>query len=454
MSKKILRSQNGSIAITMVISAVLILAPLMINFSYDTNVNKLKVYNMEDRVKAKLTAESGLQFAMARLRLYQEAFNYLQKNDSAKDIVKPETLDSLWNFPFIYPIPVTKNMNRVQKEVIEEFANDTILDGSMNLTINNISNKMNLNLIRLSLIETIQKRKGEDPPQENEEDKKYNVENQLAQILTNAIESKSETDDSFNARFYGMEIEPLIAELKFAMSDPNSIEDAAGADTAFSEINLTPKRAPFSSPSELNTLPSWPDEIIELIRNEFTIHGAIMIDLNKITDKLFKILIPDVTEEDIKEFFEYKNDPEDPKHFNALDDFKKYVVNIGNIMNEADFDERFNKFKAQGLNFGPTPTLFTVKSSATVGRATFNLTAYVVIPAQPMPKAESTVQRSATKDTDGDGQKDNVDDDMDGDGIPNDQDEDMDGDGKKDKTQEKEQKTLLLSPRIVEIIIG
>ena len=245
MSKKILRSQNGSIAITMVISAVLILAPLMINFSYDTNVNKLKVYNMEDRVKAKLTAESGLQFAMARLRLYQEAFNYLQKNDSAKDIVKPETLDSLWNFPFIYPIPVTKNMNRVQKEVIEEFANDTILDGSMNLTINNISNKMNLNLIRLSLIETIQKRKGEDPPQENEEDKKYNVENQLAQILTNAIESKSETDDSFNARFYGMEIEPLIAELKFAMSDPNSIEDAAGADTAFSEINLTPKRAPF-----------------------------------------------------------------------------------------------------------------------------------------------------------------------------------------------------------------
>ena len=68
-----------------------------------------------------------------------------------------------------------------------------------------------------------------------------------------------------------------------------------------------------------------------------------LIDLNKITDKLFKLLIPDSSEEDIKEFFEYKNNPEDPKHFNVLEDFKKYIVSIGNIMNESDFDQRFAK---------------------------------------------------------------------------------------------------------------
>jgi hypothetical protein len=449
-------NQNGSIAISMVITAVMILAPLMINFSYDSNINKLKVYNMEDRAKAKLSAESGLQFGMARLKLYQEAFNYLEGNKSAKDIVKPETLDSIWNFPFIYPIPITKKMNAIQKESINKFQEKTILDGSMRLLINNISNKMNLNMMRLSLLSDIQK---DDQNKDNEQepaegDEEYNIESQLLKSLTDAIEAKSQNDEEFNAKYYGMEIEPLVNELKYSLSDPNSIEDSAGADSKYQDANLSPKSAPFSSFSEMSALPSWPDDITDLIKNEFTIHGAIMIDLNKITDKLLKLLIPDTSEEDVKEFFEYKNDPEDPKHFNSIDDFKKYIVSIGNIMNESDFTKRFAKFAAQGLQFGPTPTLFKMTSSSTVGRSTYNLTAYVVIPAQPKPKKEKKPEVE-DKDTDGDGIKDSEDDDIDGDGKLNDDDDDIDGDGKKNtETEEEDKKTLLLSPRIVEIIIG
>jgi type II secretory pathway component PulK len=450
-----IRNEKGSIAISMVITAVMILSPLMINFSYDSNINKLKVYNMEDRSKAKLSAESALQFAMVRLKLYQQAFNYLEENKSAKDIVKPETLDSIWNFPFIYPIPITKKMNAIQKESIGKFEEKTILDGSMRLLITNISNKMNLNMMRLSLLSDIQKKNQQKPDEAkpDEGDEEYNIESQLLKTLTDAIESKSQSDEDFNAKYYGMEIEPLINELKYSLSDPNSIEDKAGADDKYQDANLSPKSAPFASFSEMNALPGWPDDITDLIKNEFTIHGAIMIDLNKITDKLFKLLIPDASEEDIKEFFEYKNDPEDPKHFNSVEDFKKYIVSVGNIMNESDFTNRFAKFAAQGLNFGPTPTLFKVTSTSTVGRSTYNLTAYVVIPAQPKPKKpESTTPE---KDTDGDGIKDSEDDDIDGDGIPNDEDDDIDGDGKKNTDVDKDDnKTLLLSPRIVEIIIG
>ena len=73
----------------------------------------------------------------------------------------------------------------------------------------------------------------------------------------------------------------------------------------------------------------------------------------------------------------------------SLDDFKSYIVGTANIMNSDDFDERFERFASQGLQFGETPTLFKVIVSATVGRATYTLTAYVSIPPQPKPSLPS-----------------------------------------------------------------
>jgi hypothetical protein len=449
--KKVLYSERGSIAIMMVMSTILILTPIIINFTYDTSINKLKTMNKEDRFKAKLTAESGLKFAMARLRLYQEAYNFLQKNSSAKDMVKQETLDLIWNFPFVYPIPVTEQMNAIQKNAIKEFMKETVLDGQLQLTIENISNKINLNKLRISLLnlaiqenDRINAGKEEPSEAEREENLEYNAETQLFNAVKNAIEKKSETDDNFNAQFYGIEISPLINELRYFISDPESIEDTAGADREFVDKGIVPKRAPLTSFNELYTLPSWPDQILKLIENEFTVHGAIMIDLNKITDKLLKLLIPDITEEDIEEFFKYKNDPDDPKYFNSLDDFKNYIVNIGNIMTEANFTERFTKFASQGLKFGHSPSLFKVLCTATVGRSTFNLTAYVTLPAQPSPRPRPKKEDESKPEENTESEQ-------------RDSDEEVPpaNNSTNGSTENKEeQKTLLLKPRVVEIIIG
>ena len=115
--KFILQNDSG-VAIIMVLSAIVLLTTIMMNFSFESNINRIKAYNIENKGQAKLTAESGLQFAMVRLRLYQEAFNYLETNKAAKDFATPEVLNSIWNFPFVYPIPVTNKMNAIQKESI------------------------------------------------------------------------------------------------------------------------------------------------------------------------------------------------------------------------------------------------------------------------------------------------------------------------------------------------
>ena len=101
-SQMILKGQQG-IAILMVISAVVLLTTIMMTFSFDFNVNKIKAYNIQDRGQAKMMAEAGLRFAMTRLRLYKEYFNYVESNEDLKDFVKPEVLNGLWNFPVCLP---------------------------------------------------------------------------------------------------------------------------------------------------------------------------------------------------------------------------------------------------------------------------------------------------------------------------------------------------------------
>ncbi len=436
-------SKNDSgIALMMVMTAIVLLTTIMITFSFDANVNKLKAYNIEDKGQAKLTAEAGLQFAMARLRLYKEAFNYLEQNDSAKDFATPEIINSIWNFPFVYPIPVGKNMNQIQKDAIEKFSENTFLNGTLKLTINNISNKINLNLLRVSLLAQAEAAQAESNDQTTvtEEDKEeFGPEGQIIKSLKYSIEKESEKDEIFQSKYYGVDPVLLVNIMKVNISDPDSLEDDGGATGEFDQIAANPKRAPFASMSEIYSLPGWDDDIVKLVKNEFNVHGAIMIDLNKITEKMLRLLLPNITDEEVKEFFEYRDDPEDPKFFNTKEDFKKYVVEIGNISSSDDFDEKVTKFEQQGLKFGPSPSLFKVIAVGNKGRSTYTITAYVSMPAKPIIKK--------TKKTDQ--ESDETENETNPDGTPK-----TDEETKTNEDEKKEQKTQLLEPRIIEIFIS
>lgn len=450
--KAILKNERG-VALLMVTTAIVLLSVIMITFSYDSNINKLRSYNIEDRTQAKLVAESGLKFAMVRLRLYKEAYNFLENNKSAKDIANQQVINSLWNFPFAYPIPSSANMNQIQKEVIKDFQESAILDGNMQLTIQNISNRLNFNMLRLNLF-TINDPKYEPP---TEEELEYSAESQLVKSLTNAIQNKSEKDENFSNEYFGTDTQTMANIVKYNVSDQEALQGDVGAQGEFDAIELNPKFAPMSSFSEIYTLPKWNDDLVELIKNEFTPYGSLMIDLNKLTDKTIRLLIPNLEEQDILDFFEYKNNADNPVYFNNVDDFKNYWVNRANIISRDEIDEIFAKFDAQGLKFGPSPSLFKVISVGQKGRATYTLTAIVSIPAQPKAKPkENTNATNGTDGTDGTDGADGTDgsDGSDGSDGTDGTDGTNGSNGTNSTTGEADKKTLLLNPRILEVIVN
>lgn len=436
--KEILRNQSG-VAIMMVLTSIIILSILMVDFTFETNINSLKGVNIENRGQARLTAEAGLKFAMTRLRLYKEAFNFIQNNKNAQGFVNQKMINSIWNFPFIFPIPSQPNLNKVQKDVISKFNEETLLKGGLNLVIQNISNRINLNLIRVSLLNSVQENQNEDDPAADFSE--FNAEQQLINTFQIKIAKRSEEDEAFSAQYFGMDVIPLVNNLKYYVSDPESLADEGGTEVEFSTLGLSPKKAPLTSYQELYTLPGWTDELAEMIQKEFTIHGAIMIDINKINDTVLQLLIPKINEDEIKDFFKYRDDPEDPHFFNTLEDFKNYIVGKASLMNSENFDDRFNKFKSQGIQFGPSPSLFKIKSTGTMDRAKYNIVAYVVMPAVPVAK-KTTAEETPKPEAPDPNPPENPD-----------SSENNESNNTENK-QKTEQPTQLLEPRIVEIFIN
>lgn len=391
--KKILQNQNG-VALMMIMTAIIFLMAIYGEFTFESKISRIKATNVMDRSQAKLMAESGLQLAMARLRLYKEAFNKLEANPSAKSQVPPQLLNQLWEVPFMFPIPVGKEANRGVKDTIEKFTEDSLLDGSMRTTITNISNRMNLNLLRFDTA----KKKPIDPdtgqPIDDPNDgiidanptsfsSNVSIDQSLYFLMKRLVDERKEKDPAFDERYADINYQQLVTNLKYYMSDYQSLNTnpmAGEAESAFQRIPLTPKFGPLSSASELYAIPGWNDELIELIQNEFSVYPSAQIDLNKLTANMLRILIPNIEEENIKAFFEYRDDPDQPKRFNTPEDLKKWAVDVARIVDGNDFDDRIGLFRKAGITFGSDPNLFKIISEGISNRSTYTLVAYVYMP--------------------------------------------------------------------------
>lgn len=388
--QKIMNNERG-IALMMILTAIIILMAIYGEFTFESKISRIKATNILDRSQAKLLAESGLQLAITRLRLYKEAYNYVQGNQNAKQAVSSQLLNQLWEVPFMYPIPVGGNATRAFKDTVDKFQFESLLDGQMKVSIQNISNRLNLNMLRIDMTKFNPDPNAEDGMDHNSTLNMnegailtdVSVDQSLFYLLKRLVDDKKEKDESFADRYGSINYQELLTNLKYYMSDYQSMNQdplVGEAESNFQQVPLAPKFGPLSSASELYTIPGWDDELIELIHNEFSVYPSTQIDFNKLTLNMFKILIPQATEDDIKEFFLWRDNPEQPRFLNTLEDFKKYIVQQERLMNETDFDNRMKLFQQKGISFGSNPNLFRIVSVGSYNRSNYTLVAFVVLP--------------------------------------------------------------------------
>lgn len=407
--RKILSNQRG-VALLMIMTAILFLTVIYGDFTFDSKISRLKATNIMDRAQAKLLAESGLQMAMTRLRLYKEAYNTIQNNQNLKNAVPAQLLNQLWEVPYIFPVPVGKDAGRVVKDSIDKFMKESVMDGEIRVNVQNISNRLNLNMLRYDMQKiAAEAQAGEDQddqyrqngPQDYTNQNQFSVDQALYTTMKRLVDEKKDKDDAFNDRYGNLNYQVLFTNLKYYASDYGTLNRdplLGEAEQTFQKIPMTPKYGPMTSASELYMVPGWDDQLIELIQNEFSVYPTTQIDLNKITGNFLKILFPQLTDDDVAEFFKAKNDTNNPKFFNSIGDLKNYWVNTERRMSDSDFDARVKVFEAKGITFGSNPNLFKVISEGIFNRSTYTLVATVVLPTQ-----ETTPQTSGQTSGSGSG---------------------------------------------------
>ena len=434
-------NQQG-VALLFVLTAITLLMAILADFTFETQINKLRSHNSQDQLQARLNAEAGLKLALIRLEIYQVVRNLIEKNKVPNGLARIQDLNQIWSIPFIYPLPVGKKAKLVVRAAIEKFMKNSLLEGEISTQIQNVSHLINLNLLRITRpnLNTSSGKDGrerdrdrddggggegnEERDGDRDEDRGrgddgegrervgssgrdivkmiLNLEARLVDLFRQKFDRRLEEEEEFARKYSNVMPEMLIKEIKFYINDVDKqlepeIEEIR-AQYASAEIQA--KHAPFESLSELYLLKGWDDELVDMIKREVTVHGVVAIDLNQITEQGLKLLIPEMDDEQVKDFFEYRDDPAKPNFFNSIDEFKGYIVNTAHILSSSEMEQRIEAFVEAGIAFGVYGSLFQVISTGRYGRSEYTLNAFVEIPARPVARpAPKSREREIPRDS-------------------------------------------------------
>jgi hypothetical protein len=411
--RRTLKGEQG-IALLLVLGVVTILTILLADFTFEVKLNKIKVYNQQDKIQARLNAEAGLNFALAKLRLYQEGRNKIEKEETLKSAFPPSDLEAIITQPFMYPVPSPKNANIIQRTALAEFEKNTMIRGEIAVTFTKIAGFLNPNSLRLKK-DNGQSKTGTSGEQDDaaadqdqvapgdseSEDKSSDdtgsktkesadkiIENKLTETIARLLKEKSDVDETFHTKYGNADAAMLIKELKFYVNDVKDYKEA-DVEAKFIQKNITPKHGPLASLDELYLLPSWDDAIVELIKDRLSVHEVSVIAVNELTIEDLKIIFPNINNLQIEEFFKYRDGDVDKKiegkKFKNAEDFKNVIVGTLNITTESDYQERMTQLKNAGLVIDTAGKLYKINSRGSYNNGIFNIVAYIDLPIKPQP---------------------------------------------------------------------
>ena len=400
--KKILSSHNG-VALMMILSAITLLTLVVTNFSFETRLNSARISSQQKSLQAKLNAESGLKLALSKLKLYQEGHNLIEKDKKLKDLIPPSLLQEVTIMPFIYPVPLGPDANLIQRNALLDFEKESLIQGEMNVEIMPVSGFLNPNNMRIK--KNTQEPNPSDPPST---EGKFEIHSFIEKEITKAIEdaflNKKETDETFESLYSDVDPILLVKELKYYVTDKGKFEDEQKGEVEqlYMKKGITPKFAPLTSLTELNLLEGWNDDFVDLLKDQFSVHEIAIIDINKLTQGQLKLIFPEITDEQSKEFFKYRdgdpnaveNDSKDdendnsdgsPHPFNSEEDFKELLVSKLEVVSLDKYTERTSELTQAGLKFGVAGKLFKVIATGKLDNASYTIKAFVDLPIKPPP---------------------------------------------------------------------
>ncbi len=389
------QSSKG-IALLMVIAAVSTLSFLVTEFTYVAQLNQKLAYDELDQVKAVYLAKSGFKLSLLRLKAYRTVKNLLASQGGAGGAaaVPASTLNKIWSFPFAFPIPTTlPGMTTGDKDAINKFQKESGFEGSYTAMITSESSRLNLNMILAGFQPSAQASPSPSPspsqsptspqtpnpnpnptpspsPSFDPEAARKSLQDYLQSILQN----KYEEDPDFQSEYRDFRIEDFMDNL-VTWADPSYERKQAGMGD-----HIAFKRAPFYSITEFHMLPGIDDQLYELFTPNLTVSRTPGVNVNSIQAPVLRALVPQMTDQEVKDFFTFRDDPEQDNQFKDADAFFKYLSNsVAAFKSDDAMNKLKTDFQKRNIRIVTDETEFKITIRATVNQSVRTLEAWVAL---------------------------------------------------------------------------
>jgi hypothetical protein len=319
------RIDRRGVALFIVLASMATLAIFVGEITYTAQINQKLAYDKLDQVKAQALAKSGLRLALLRIRAYSELKKTVSSlaqqagasADMVNSVVPKAMIEKVWSEPVT--IPFSGDISGLPgeiKDALTKFRKDSNMEGKLYINIQAQSNKINLNstLPGFAVMATpspAQKStstpstpdatsSGANPSPTPISFDPDQAKQALQKQIEDTFQKKFEEDEKFRDQYRSFRIEDLVQEI-LGWSD-------LSYDSPREQVSTVPfKRAPFYHISELNYLPSMDDTLYEVLSDQFNTGVASYININTIKEPVLRALIPQMTPDEIKKFFEFRD---------------------------------------------------------------------------------------------------------------------------------------------------
>lgn len=257
---KIIKSNSG-IALLMAVSTLSLLLFIIVETTYDTNVEYSIHGQSVNRIKAQAAARSGIELALLRIKIYKK----VNKQFGAAINNYRQYVEQIWQLPFMWPPLVPDEVNAVDRDLLKKSADESLMGASYRIIISEEGSRVDINDLA---------------------SKSKVLRESTRKSVRSILEVKANQDNGFMARNSLRNIEDLI----------NNITDWVDADNVTSGGNQSegylytslktgglftypPNRA-FRSLGELKMVAGMTNEIFELLEPLVTVYGMRSINPN------------------------------------------------------------------------------------------------------------------------------------------------------------------------------
>ncbi|WP_413561108.1 general secretion pathway protein GspK [Bdellovibrio sp. HCB209] len=339
---KPLRNNRG-MALMIVTACIMFIMYFATELVADTRIEYEINSSGLNRVKAYYAAKSGLQLALLRVKIYQQA----QSKFGAQLGNSSPMLNQIWQFPFAWPLPIPDELSAVDKDSFKKLVKDSTMDASYITTIEDEGSKIDINDL-ISPSESLQKIT-------------------RTQIL-NIFAQKMKEDEEWARAHSNTNFEQIVNNIADFMSSKNVSLNGGDKRARYAEANREsstgdywPPNRGFRTLQEMRFVPDLTDELFTLLESRVTIYGMKGINPNLATKDVLKSLDPGMTEEAVSEIMKRRNDQNEGGPFKDAADFWNFV-STKNVRLEGDtqaiplvFDSVFNfKIRSTGEFAGST----------------------------------------------------------------------------------------------------